>query len=97
MVFLATPEQPDSLLDMEASSLVLHEDGIPLAHPHSLHKAIRQFGRGRYSHWTPSNQRDRDGYGGMLLFSSSDQTNPNDNGREYSVSRGEVLVPVHEL
>jgi hypothetical protein len=69
---------PDSPQDFAASQILLLEDGRPLGPAHSLHNAIRLFGRGRYSHW-------RQGAGITLYFSSSDNTNPNDNGRNYSI------------
>jgi hypothetical protein len=40
--------------------------------PHSLHVDIMKDGRGRYSHW-----------GTSMIFSTSDNTNPNSNGRTY--------------
>lgn len=56
------------------SRLRLFEDGVELGSPHSLHEDIRNAGRGRYSHW--------DDY---LLFSTSDNSNPNTNGRAYTL------------
>jgi hypothetical protein len=60
------------------SKLVLCEDGKPLGPPHSDHDDIRQKGSGRYSHW------DTD-----IVFSTSDNSNPNTNGRSYWV----IAVP----
>jgi len=56
------------------SLLVLYENGKPLKMPHSTHSDIREQGRGLYSHW--KNQ---------LLFSTSDNTDPNINGRLYQI------------
>jgi hypothetical protein len=56
------------------SNLVLLEDGQPLWFQHALHDEIRKFGKGLYSHW-----RD------MLLFSTSDNTDPNTNNRTYHI------------
>jgi hypothetical protein len=53
---------------------VLLEDGKVLGPAHSLHQAIRDEGKGRYSAWT----RD------SLYFSASDNTNPLTNGHVYS-------------
>jgi hypothetical protein len=43
---------------------------------HSLHKEISERGRGRFSHW-----------GSDLVFSTSDNSDPNTNGRSYLVIR----------
>ncbi len=55
------------------SKLVLFEDDMPLRRGHEHHGTIAGTGRGAYSHW----QR-------YLFFSSSDNTDPNKNGRSYS-------------
>lgn len=60
--------------DDRRSPLVLFEDGHPLPKPHAVHDEIDQIGRGRYSHWE-----------GSLYFSSSDGSDPNENGRDYCV------------
>lgn len=60
-----------------ASGLVrLFEDGKPLAHAQSSHADIRTLGAGRYSHWDFS-------VGPFILFSTSDNSDPNTNGRRY--------------
>lgn len=56
------------------SPLEMFEDGRPLGQAHALHEHIRVIGGGGYSHW-----RER------LLFSTSDNSDPNMNGREYSI------------
>src|SRR5262245_55159209 len=53
-------------------SAKLTEDGRPLGPGGALHEDIRQMGQGRYSHW-----------GGALYFSTSDNSDPNTNGRKY--------------
>jgi SAM-dependent methyltransferase len=65
-------EPYDSAADPASSGLILTEDGIPLGPPHSTHDAIRRLGRGAYSHWN-----------GVLYFSSSDNSSPLHNGRQY--------------
>ena len=45
--------------------LLLLEDDLPLAAPHTAHDEIRRLGRGRYSHW-----------GRCIYFSTSDNTDP---------------------
>jgi hypothetical protein len=57
----------------ERSPLRLFENDIPLGPPHALHYQIRRDGGGKYSHWQ-----------NRLLFSTSDNSNPNNNGRIYS-------------
>ena len=54
------------------SRLVLCEDGNAFGTPHALHAEIAQRGGGRYSHWS-----------GELVFSTSDNSDPNSNGRVY--------------
>ncbi len=62
----------DSPAATKASTLVLLEDGMVLGSAHALHDDIRQLGLGRYSHWE-----------GYLFFSTSDNSDPNNNGRVY--------------
>jgi hypothetical protein len=55
------------------STLVLCEDQKRLGPAHTLHEDIRGTGRGRYSHWSSD-----------VIFSSSDNSDPNTNQRRYS-------------
>jgi hypothetical protein len=57
----------------KGSNLKIYEDGVALGPAHSQHADIRQFGRGRYSHWEDA-----------LYFSSSDNSNPLTNQRRYT-------------
>lgn len=66
--------QADSMTNQTQSNLVLFEDGLPLARAHSMHASIRDEGGGRYSHWQD-----------YLLFSASDGSDPQTNGRQYSL------------
>jgi hypothetical protein len=59
---------------IQASPLIVFEDSNALGPPHALHKEIEDKGRGLYSHW-----------GENLYFSTSDNTDPNLNGRNYWV------------
>jgi hypothetical protein len=64
----------------------LTENGRPLGPGGALHEDIRQMGQGRYSHW-----------GGQLYFSTSDNSDPNTNGRKYILrtttsARGYIYV-----
>jgi hypothetical protein len=62
----------DTVLLAMRSQLVLCEDGRPLGPAHAPHTAIRELGGGAYSHWEYE-----------LLFSTSDHSDPNSNGRCY--------------
>jgi hypothetical protein len=75
---LATFErQCDDLEQPCRSPLRLYEDGVALGPPHSLHALLRGQGQGRFSHWGPRH---------ILLFSASDNSDPNRNGRVYTIS-----------
>jgi FkbM family methyltransferase len=56
------------------SHLLLMEGDTLLGPPHALHGDVRNIGGGRYSHWNSS-----------VFFSTSDNTDPNTNGRRYWV------------
>jgi hypothetical protein len=62
-----TPDAP------QRSPALLYEDGKPLGPPHSVHADIWKFGLGRFSHWNNTG----------FIFSSSDNSDPNLNGRKY--------------
>jgi len=74
---LAT-EVADSADDPFRSRAILCEDDQTLGTAHSLHSEIRDKGGGRYSHWL-----------GTLYFSTQDGSDPNSNGRLYTL----VLPP----
>jgi hypothetical protein len=67
----------DKLDDLRRSGVLVFEGKRPLPHPHSIHKEIAQHGKGRFSHW-----------GESLYFSTLDGSDPNTNGRVYS-----ILIP----
>lgn len=56
------------------SPLALFENGIPLKFPHDDYINIIYSGGGGYNHW-----------GNSIVFSTSDNTDPNANGRKYEV------------
>jgi hypothetical protein len=60
------------------SGVVVYEDGTALGPRVSLYDDVSELGRGRYLHC-----------GRQLVFSSSDNTDPNRNGRVYSWGVGE--------
>ncbi len=66
------------------STLGLYEDDIPLRPAGALHDDLRGAGHGQYSHW-----HDR------LMFSTSDNTDPNTNGRSYRYSLSPALFKHH--
>jgi hypothetical protein len=58
----------------QRSTLQLFENGRRLGPGHSLHDQVALVGAGRYSHWGP-----------LLFFSTSDNSDPNGNGRAYEI------------
>jgi hypothetical protein len=56
-----------------SSALELAEDGRTLGPPHALHSEVREKGAGRFSYWNHD-----------LYFSTSDNSNPQVNGRVYT-------------
>lgn len=71
----------DSADDNERSPIEIFEDEARLGPPHSVHEDVRAVGRGRYSHWRNN--------GAIFIFSSSDNSNPQTNGRAYWVVKPE--------
>ena len=63
---------PNSDANLARSRFTIYESDHPLGPPHSNHVDIAAVGHGRFSHWE-----------GVIVFSSSDNTNPNSNGRTY--------------
>jgi hypothetical protein len=68
LAFLSDTEAAPSVSD-----LILTENGNPVGSPHSNHVSIKDEGGGRYSVWQ-----------GVLIFSTSDNTDPRYNGRRYA-------------
>ncbi|MBV8755451.1 MAG: hypothetical protein JO328_21565 [Hyphomicrobiales bacterium] len=73
--FVAAFQVPDgdSTQQPKRSTIVLCEDEKRLGPGHTSHDEIRAKGLGRYSHW-----------GFDVVFSSSDNSDPNTNHRRYS-------------
>lgn len=65
----------------ERSPLVVCEDGKAMGPGHVDHVDIFNIGLGRYSH-----------YGDWLRFSSTDNTDPNTNGRQYDVALNDASL-----
>jgi hypothetical protein len=78
----ALDQMADSIDDPKRSNVVLCEGGNRLGPAHTRHADIAQKGVGRFSHWTSLG----------VVFSTSDNTDPNTNRRRYSIvdtARGE--------
>ncbi|QPF83917.1 hypothetical protein IC762_30355 [Bradyrhizobium genosp. L] len=59
------------------SPIVIYENGKPLGPAHSTpHDTIATLGHGRFSHWKAPGSS-------IVVFSSSDNTDPESNGRDY--------------
>jgi predicted O-methyltransferase YrrM len=96
--FLEGAEPADTLDSLARSRLRLFENDVELGPPHSLHKAIRNHGNGQFSHWSTANATEDDDDSSVLLFSTSDNSDPNTNGRSYRIAFGDgKLVPLVQL
>lgn len=79
----------DNMTDPACSKVRLFEDDREVGPAHSLHREIRELGGGRFSHWHNLHSE-------VFLFSTSDGSDPNSNGRAYNVDTGEgrrLLAP----
>src|SRR5215204_1419424 len=61
------------------SDLEIFENGARLGPAHTMHGTIASIGKGAYSHWGTSQDSG-------VLFSTSDNTDPHTNGRQYTIS-----------
>ncbi len=59
------------------SKIMLFENGVPVGFPHQYPHLIKTLGGGRYSHWDVK-----------LLFSATDNSNPNTSGKKYTIAPG---------
>jgi hypothetical protein len=66
----------DTLAAQTESRFVICEDGYLLGPPHSVHAEIDTKGGGRFSHWDTA---------GGFVFSASNNSDPNTNGKRYRV------------
>jgi hypothetical protein len=64
----------DTDANLTFSPTLLCEDKLLLGPPHTVHAEIVRDGWGRFSH-----------YGDSVIFSSSDNSDPNSNGRQYAI------------
>lgn len=70
--------ETDTNEESHHSGLRMREDGHELGPAHATHAAVQDLGEGRYSFWDT-----------VAYFSASDGSDPNTNGRSYSVARAE--------
>jgi pectate lyase len=68
----ALEDRADSGATPTRSTFLVCENGYRLGPPHSIHADIATMGKGRFSHWTSG-----------FIFSASDNSDPNTNGRRY--------------
>jgi len=68
------------------STLLLLEDGKPLARPHASAADVASLGQGRYTHASDH-----------VLFSTSDGSDPRQNQRHYQLAHAEAFVFAHAL
>jgi hypothetical protein len=68
----------DSAETPSRSSLLVCENNRVLGPPHSQHADVATIGHGKFSHW-----------GAGFIFSSTDGSDPNVNGREYWAVRAQ--------
>jgi hypothetical protein len=76
----------DEEANMNQSTLQLYEDGNRLGPQHNSSDDVARQGRGLYLFW-------RSDSGKWIIFSTSDNSDPNTNGRTYSVSDPQVRDP----
>jgi hypothetical protein len=69
-------DESDSVSTPKRSRIRLCENAQWLGPPHSVHAEIDKIGLGKFSHW-----------GEAIIFSSSDNRDPNTNGRTYWIAR----------
>jgi hypothetical protein len=68
----ALEDRADSGATPARSAFLVCENGYRLGPPHTVHADITAKGKGRFSHWLSG-----------FIFSASDNSDPNTNGRRY--------------
>jgi hypothetical protein len=79
--------EADSQSDLRKSTVQLLENDKPLGPAHSPHGDINSAGGGRYTYWSAA------AGGRYLIFSTSDNSDPNSNGRTYRAIDPEARDP----
>jgi ABC-type multidrug transport system ATPase subunit len=75
--------QGDSSAHLQKSRFILLENATPLRPAHCAHDQIREYGKGAYSHW-----------GQSLYFSTSDNSDPRENGRAYALKHQKLIQAI---
>jgi len=68
-----SPYADDPKVEGGYSPVMIYEDGKPLGPAHSNFRDISKLGQGRFTYWIVQG----------LIFSTSDGSDPNTNGRRY--------------
>jgi hypothetical protein len=66
----------DTADNNERSPIEIYENDKPLGPAHNDHAGVAKMGHGRFSHWARNKES-------IFVFSSSDNTDPQTNGRAY--------------
>ena len=66
----------DTAENNERSPIKIYEDDKPIGPAHSSHADVARVGHGRFSHWARNKSA-------IVVFSSSDNSDPQTNGRAY--------------
>jgi hypothetical protein len=69
------------------SNVEIYEDGRKLGPAHSTHASVAKIGHGRFSHWRDNST--------IFVFSSSDNSDLQTNGRAYWVVKPDASASVH--
>jgi hypothetical protein len=76
----------DTADNNERSPIEIYENDKALGPAHSAHADVAKIGRGRFSHW----ERNKSA---IFLFSSTDNTDPQTNGRAYWAVKPDIQDP----
>jgi len=77
----------DTVNEPRRSRAVVFENGTMLGPGHSPHSEINAIGRGRYSYWSEGENV------AVIVFSTSDNSDPNTNGKTYRLIDPDVQDP----
>jgi hypothetical protein len=80
-------ELADTVDNDYRSNIEIYEDGRKLGPAHSVHADVAKIGHGLFSHWRFNSA--------IFLFSSSDNSDPQTNGRAYWVVKPDASASVH--
>jgi hypothetical protein len=77
----------DTADNNERSPIEIYENNTPLGPAHSAHADVAKIGHGLFSHW----ERNK---GAIFVFSSTDNTDPQTNGRTYWAVKPDIQDPL---